>query len=209
MALSVDSVLTEQIRASQSADPVLVRLRGIAESGGSPNLSIYEDDSLRFRGELCVPAMEVRADLLHEVHKSVFAIHPGSTKMYKDLKRHYWWPGMKKSVAEFVARCLVCQQVKADHAKTPGLLQPLSIPEWKWEHITMDFVTGLPRTPSGYDAIWVVVDRLTKSAHFIPYRVGQSTAVLARKYVVEVVRLHGVPISIVSDRDPRFVSRLW
>ena len=136
---------------------------------------------MRFRGRLCVPTTEVQEDLLHEAHRSMFSIHPGSIKMYKDLKRHYWWPGMKKSVAELVARCLVCQQVKADHAKTPGLLQPLSIPEWKWEHITMDFVTGLPRTPSGYDAIWVIVDRLTKSAHFIPYRVGQSTAVLARK----------------------------
>ena len=90
--------------------------------------------------------------------------------MYRDLKQIYWWPGMKKDIAEFVSQCLVCQKAKIEHQKPSGPLQPLEIPEWKWDSISMDFVMGLPRTPSGYDSIWVIVDRLTKSAHFIPVK---------------------------------------
>ena len=88
--------------------------------------------------------------------------------MYQDLKRQYWWKGMKADVARFVSRCLTCQQVKAEHQRPAGLLQLLPIAEWKWEHVTMDFLTGLPRSPRGSDNIWVVVDWLTKSAHFLP-----------------------------------------
>ena len=129
--------------------------------------------------------------------------------MYRNLKDNYWWSEMKKYIAEFVARCLVCQQVKAEHQHPAGLLQALPILEWKWEHITMDFVVGLPRTQQGHDAIWVIVDRLTKSAHFLPVKVSYSLDKLAEVYIREVVRLHGVPFSIVSDRDPRFTSRFW
>ncbi|CAL1392921.1 unnamed protein product [Linum trigynum] len=113
---------------------------------------------------------------------------------------------MKKEVAEHVLTCLLCQKVKAEHQAPAGKLQPLSIPEWKWEKITMDFVYGLPRTQKKNDAVWVIVDRLTKSAHFIPIRWGCSLELLTKKYVEEIVRLHGVPVSIVSDRDPRFTS---
>ena len=116
---------------------------------------------------------------------------------------------MKKDIADFVTKCLVCQQVKAEHQHPAGTLQPLAIPEWKWEHIAMDFVTGLPRTQQGNDALWVVIDRLTKSAHFLPIKVSFSLEKLAELYVREVVRLHGVPLSIISDRDPRFTSRFW
>ncbi|RVX16738.1 Retrovirus-related Pol polyprotein from transposon 17.6 [Vitis vinifera] len=131
----------------------------------------------------CVPNDEdLRRELLEEAHCSKFAIHPGGTKMYKDLRQNYWWSGMKCDIAQFVAQCLVCQQVKAEHQRPAGSLQPLAIPEWKWEHITMDFVIGLPRT---------LGDRL------------------ASLYVKEIVRMHGVPVSIVSDRDPRFTSRFW
>ena len=92
--------------------------------------------------------------------------------MYKDLKIVYWWPGMKKSIARYVSQCDTCQRVKIEHQRPGGSLQPLEIPEWKWEHITMDFVTGLPRSPRGNDAIWVIVDRLTKSAHFLVMKVS-------------------------------------
>ena len=129
--------------------------------------------------------------------------------MYKDLKLLYWWPGMKKDVGEFVARCLTCQQVKAEHRVPAGKLQSLPIPVWKWEKITMDFVTGLPRSQAGHDAIWVIVDRLTKSAHFIPIHTTWTGEKLAQVYLDEIVRLHGVPTSIVSDRDTRFVSHFW
>ena len=116
---------------------------------------------------------------------------------------------MKREVAEFVARCLICQQVKAEHQRPAGLLQPLPIPEWKWEHITMDFVSGLPRTQRGHDCIWVIVDRLTKSAHFLPTRVTYGFDKLAQLYVNEIIKLLGAPVSIVSDRDPKLTSRFW
>ena len=129
--------------------------------------------------------------------------------MYKDLKQHFWWENMKRDIAEHLAKCLTCQQIKAEHQRPGGELQPLPIPEWKWDAITMDFVSALPRTRSGHDMIWVIVDRLTKSAHFIPLKTGCSMEKLAQIYIHEIVRLHGISLTIVSDRDPRFVSRFW
>ena len=171
---------------------------------------ISENGTLLYKGRLCVPSVEVlKREIMEEAHNSAYAMHPGSTKLYRTLKENYWWSGMKKDIAEFVSRCLVCQQVKAEHQHPAGSLQPLPIPEWKWEHITMDFVVGLPRTQQGHDAVWVIVDRLTKSAHFLPVKVSHSLDKLAEIYIREVVRLHGVPFSIVSDRDPRFTSRFW
>ena len=119
--------------------------------------------------------------------------------MYQDLKQLYWWNGMKKDVADFVSRCLTCQQVKAEHQKPAGPFQRLEIPEWKWENITMDFVVGLPPA-SGYDSIWVIVDRLTKSAHFIPVKSNYKASKYAEIYIDQIFRLHGVPLSIISDR---------
>ena len=114
---------------------------------------------------------------------------------------------MKRDVAKYVTECLVCQQVKAEHQHPAGTLQSLPIPEWKWDHITIDFVSGLPPTLRKHDAIWVIVDRLTKTAHFLPVRMTYSLQRLAQLYVDEIVRLHSVPTSIVLDRDPRFTSR--
>ena len=127
--------------------------------------------------------------------------------MYRDLKQMFWWPGLKKEVADYVSKCLTCQKMKVEHQKLSGTLQPLEIPQWKWGQITMDFVTGLPRTSTGHDAIWVIVDRLTKSVHFLPIRVDYTLERLARIYIQEIVRLHGIPSSIISYRDPRFTSR--
>ncbi|WVZ53162.1 hypothetical protein U9M48_004143 [Paspalum notatum var. saurae] len=116
---------------------------------------------------------------------------------------------MKADVANHVAQCDVCQQVKADHQKPAGLLQPLPIPTWKWDEVGMDFVTGLPKTKKGNDAIWVIVDRLTKTAHFIPVKTTYGGAKLAQLYIENVVRLHGVPSRIVSDRGTQFTSKFW
>nr|GFC61566.1 retrotransposable element Tf2 [Tanacetum cinerariifolium] len=151
----------------------------------------------------------LREALLTEAHSSPFSVHPGSTKMYYDLKQHFWWSGMKRDVAMFVSRCLICQQVKIEHQRASGLLQPLDIPVWKWDKISMDFVTELPRTRRRHDAIWVVLDRLTKSAYFLPIRKDYSVSKLAETFQQEIVRLHGTPVAIVSDRDPRFMSRFW
>jgi len=168
------------------------------------------DGILRYRERVCVPRSRVlRKMLLEEGHKSRLSIHPGMTKMYKDLKATFWWTGMKTNVADFVPSCLVCQKAKIEHQRPGGTLEPLEIPQWKWDSIAMDFVTHLPRTTKGFDAIWVIVDRLTKCAHFLPINQKLSMDKLAELYVREVVRLHGVPASIVSDRDPRFTSRFW
>ena len=120
------------------------------------------------KGRICVPDIDdLRRAIMEEAHCLAYAMHPGSTKMYRTIKKNYWWPGMKKNVVEYVSKCLVCQQVKAENQKPPETLQPLPILEWKWEHITMDFVFGLPCTQTSHNAIWVIVDRLTKSTHFL------------------------------------------
>lgn len=152
---------------------------------------------------------ELKKSILEEAHRSGLSIHPGATKMYQDLKRLFWWAGMKKDVAKFVYSCLTCQKSKIEHQKPAGMVQPLRIPEWKWDSISMDFVTGLPRTVKGNDSIWVIVDQLTKSAHFLPMKINHSLERLAELYIEEIVRLHGIPSSIVSDRDPRFTSIFW
>ncbi len=155
---------------------------------------------LSFKGRICVPRMgDLIQSLLTESHGFRYSIHLGVTKMYRDLKRLYWWPGMKKNIVEFVAKCQNYQQAKYEHQRPAGLLQLILISEWKWERIAMDFVVGLPKTLGKFDSIWVVVDRLTKSAHFIPVRIDYNAEQLAKVYVKEIVRLHGVLISIISD----------
>ena len=148
----------------------------------------------------------LKEEILRETHRSNYGIHPGSTEMYRNLQQHYWWNGMKKDVAKHVARCLTYQQVKAQHCKPGRLLRPLEIPEWKWEHITMDFITGLLRSQTGHDTIWEIVDRLTKSAQVLAVRKDFALDQYAELYVQQRVRLHGVPILITSHRDPRFTA---
>ena len=116
---------------------------------------------------------------------------------------------MKRDIARYVERCVTCFQVKADHQKPYGKLQPLEIPVWKWEHITMDLLTKLPKTARGFDVIRVVVDRLTKSAHFIPIRELYTSEKMTDVYTDEIIALHGVPVSIVSDRDTQFTTWFW
>ncbi|GJZ85634.1 putative reverse transcriptase domain-containing protein [Tanacetum coccineum] len=152
---------------------------------------------------------DLRALIMHESHKSKYSVHPGSDKMYQDMKQLYWWPNMKADIATYVSKCLTCLRVKAEHQKPSGLLVQPAIPQWKWENITMDFVTKLPRTQSGNDTIWVIVDRLTKSAHFLPMRETDPMDKLARLYLKEVVTRHGIPVSIICDRDPHFTSNFW
>ncbi|GJV30331.1 retrotransposon protein, putative, ty3-gypsy subclass [Tanacetum coccineum] len=142
-----------------------------------------DDDGILWQGtKLCVPEdPTLREALMTEAHSSPFSIHPGSTKMYHDLKQHFWWSGMKRDVATFVSKCLTCQQVKIEHQRASGAMATVEIP----------------------------VYRLTKSAHFLPIRKDYPVSKLAEMFQQEIVRLHGTPSAIVSDRDPRFTSRFW
>ncbi|GJV25502.1 putative reverse transcriptase domain-containing protein [Tanacetum coccineum] len=144
-----------------------------------------------------------------EAHKTSYSMHPGADKMYHDLRDMYWWSGMKRDIATYVSKCLTCLKVKVEHQRPSGLLQQPEIPEWKWDNITMDFITKLPRTKSGHDTIWVIVDRLNKSAHFLATREDYSMEKFARLYIDEIVARHGVPVSIISDQDGRFMSCFW
>ncbi|KAA3461634.1 DNA/RNA polymerases superfamily protein [Gossypium australe] len=162
-----------------------------------------------FQQSLCTRDSELRQSILREAHSSPNAMHLGGNKLYRDLRELYWWPGLKRKIIDFVSKCLTCKQVKAEHQLPFGLLQPVKIPLWTWERITMDFVSGLPLTPTKKDSVWVIVDRLTKSVHFILVRTDYSLQKLAKLYVAKIVRLHGVRVSIISDRDPRFTSRFW
>nr|GEX57117.1 putative reverse transcriptase domain-containing protein [Tanacetum cinerariifolium] len=150
---------------------------------------------------------DLRTVIMHESHKSKYSIHPGSDKMYQDMKKLYWWPNMKADIATYVR--MTCAKVKAEHQRPSGLLVQPEIPVWKWDNITMDFVTKLPKSPQGYDTIWVIFDRLTKSEIFAPIRETDPLEKLAKLYLKEVVARHGILVSIICDRDPRFASRFW
>ncbi|XP_076922609.1 uncharacterized protein LOC143584432 [Bidens hawaiensis] len=144
------------------------------KEGQQSTQTIYLQMATRY-GQIWIPnTCDVKILLLDEAHKSKYSIHPGATKMYHDLCADYWWPGMKRDIVKHVEKCLTCLQVKAEHQKPYEKIQPLEIPKWKWEHITMDLVTKFPKTSKGFDAIWVIVDRLTKFAHFLPIHESYS-----------------------------------
>ncbi|KAL2230915.1 UNVERIFIED_CONTAM: Transposon Tf2-11 polyprotein [Sesamum indicum] len=173
--IQVKPSLKDKIKDAQAKDPYLQRIKAKVEKGKSDQFIIQEDGALFNEKCICIPNVEeLRMEIMHEVHYALYAMHPCSTKMYRDLRSYYWWPIMKKNVAEFVAKSLTCQQVKAE---TKHQL--------------------------------VIVDRLTKSTHFLPIHQNDSLDKLAELYVSEIVRLHGIPTSIVSDRDHRFTSHFW
>jgi hypothetical protein len=209
--LVIHPLTSDRIKVAQEND---LEVQGLMRKANRSSASgfYFTDDGLLRMGDtrIVIPNdAKLRRDILDEAHKTRYTIHPGSTKMYQDLKKKFWWQGMKRDVAEYVAQCHVCQQVKAEHQRPAGPLQPLSILEWKWDQIAIDFVVGLPKAPGRQDSIWVVIDRLTKSAHFIPFHITDPVPKLAEIYIRDIVRLHGVPVSIVSDRDSRFTSRFW
>ncbi|GJQ89041.1 putative nucleotidyltransferase, ribonuclease H [Tanacetum coccineum] len=180
------------------------------EKSKTEKLEPRADGTLCFNGRswlLCYG--DLRIVIMHESHKSKYSIHPGSDKMYQDIKKLYWWPNMKANIATYVSKCLTCAKVKAEHQRPSGLLVQPEIPQWKWDNITMDFVTKLLKSSQGYDTIWVIVDRLTKSAIFVPMRENDPLEKLARMYLKEVVTRHGIHVSIICDRDPRFASHFW
>jgi hypothetical protein len=178
--LKLESVLLQRIIDAQRSDEGMKHIHEKIEAGKANCFRKDDQGIVLFNNRIVVPKNdEVRQQILEVAHLSRYSIHPGSTKMYHDLKQHYWWTKMKIEIARYVARCDTCKRVKAIHMKTSGPLQSLHSPTWKWEDISMDFIVGLPRIAKGYDSIWVIVDRLTKIAHFLPVKTDHPVAVYA------------------------------
>ncbi|GJR24923.1 putative reverse transcriptase domain-containing protein [Tanacetum coccineum] len=185
LIITVHPKLPSQILEAQSEALKEENVKNENLRGMDKSLEIRPDGTRCIKNQSWLPLFGGLKDLImmHESRKSKYSIHPSSDKMYHDLKKLYWWPNMKAIIAEYVGKCLTCSRVKAECQKPSGLLVQPEIPMWKWERITMDFVTKLPKTSIGHDTIWVIVDRLTKSAHFIPTRATDSMETLTRSHV--------------------------
>jgi hypothetical protein len=167
------------------------------------------DGVLWFKNRLVIPKdFKLYHKIMDEAHCSRYSIHLETNKMYQDLKKNFWWTRMKREIAKYVAKCDTGRRVKADRLRPTGNLQPLKIPEWKWEDICMDFIMCLPCTSRGYNTIWVIMDCLTKSAHFIPVATMYKVRQYAELYITHIVRYHGVPKIIISDRGSIFITRI-
>ncbi|WVZ70448.1 hypothetical protein U9M48_019118 [Paspalum notatum var. saurae] len=190
--LIIEPTIKEQIITAQKQDKGMAIIREGMDEKKRACFTLDDQGVLWFKNRLVVPKdMELRKKILDEAHTSMFTMHPDSNKRYQDLKHKFWWTRMKREIARYVSECDVCQRVKADHLKPAGMLQPLSLPAWKWEDIHMDFIVGLPHTQRGYDSIWYNAQKY------------------AEIYISRIVSLHGVPRTITSDRGSLFVSRFW
>jgi hypothetical protein len=210
--ISVEPTLHEQIVMAQIGYKGVQVIKEMIEQKVDKYKCFRQDNkgTLWFGDRLVVPKNpELRKKILDEAHLSKFSMHPDSNKMYHDLRSLYWWTRMKREIAKYISECDTCQRVKASHLKVAGTLQPLPIPSWKWEDICMDFIVGLPNTSRHHDSIWVIVDRLTKTAHFLPVHTTHRAEKYAEIYIDQIVRLHGIPRTIVSDRGAPFVARFW
>ncbi|GKD88694.1 reverse transcriptase domain-containing protein [Tanacetum coccineum] len=205
MNMTLQSSVKDKILAAQKEafDEPAEMQRGLDEL-----IERRSDGAPYYLNRIWVPLKgDVKTLIMDKAYKSRYSVHPGADKMYYDLRDVYCWSGMKKDIAVYVSKCLTCLKVKAKYQRPSGLLQQPKIPEWKWERIAMDFVTKLPRTSSGHDAIWIIMDRLTKSAHFLPIHEDYKRDRLDR--LCEIISRYGVPISIIYDHDSRFTSRFW
>ncbi|GKB00668.1 putative reverse transcriptase domain-containing protein [Tanacetum coccineum] len=181
MAMTIQSGVKSMILVAQSEAFKEENAPAERLHGSDQQMERKEDESLYFMDRIWVPLVGcVRTIIMDEAHKTRYSVHPGADKMYHDLRDMYWWPGMKRDIATYVSKCLTCSKVKAEHKRPSGLLHQPEMPEWKWDNITMDFITKLPRTKSGHDTIWVIVDRLTKSAHLLATSEDYSMEKLAR-----------------------------
>jgi hypothetical protein len=210
--ISVEPTLQEKIIMAQIGDKGLQVIKEMLNQKVDKYKCFRQDSKgvLCFEDRLVVPKNpELRKKILDEAHLSKFSMHPGSNKMYHDLRSLYWWTNMKREIAKYVSECDTCQRIKASHFKVAGTLQPLPIPSWKWEDICMDFVVGLPNTSRHHDSIWVIVDRLTKTAHFLLVHTTHKAKKYAEIYIDQIVCLHGIPRTIVSDRGALFVAHFW
>ena len=176
---------------------------------GKTRKFFLRDGFLFFGNRLCVPkSSELRRLLLKECHNSPWAGHPGQRRSLALLEREFFWEKMREDMEEYVHTCIICQQDKSDTQRQGGLLQPLPIPERPWMSVSMDFITQLPQV-HGYNGIMVVVDRFSKYVVFVPTKIPCGAERIAELFFKNMVRYWGMPLSIVSDRDPRFTGRFW
>jgi hypothetical protein len=198
-------MLRGEIIATQGNDEGVAHIKSRLTEG-DPKVDYFhvdEEGTLWFKDRLVVPKNhELRKKIFDEAHTSKYFIHPGSTKMYHDLKAQFRWTRMKHETACYVAECDMRRIVKADHMRLATLLQPLSIPAWKWEDISMDFIVCLPLTGHKFNSIWVIVERLTKFAHFISVHTFYRAEKYMELYISHIMCLHGVLKTIISDRGP-------
>ncbi|WVZ89221.1 hypothetical protein U9M48_035649 [Paspalum notatum var. saurae] len=204
--LIIEPTIKEQIIKAQKQDKGMAFIREGMDEKKRACFTLDDQGVIWFKNRLVVPKdMELRKKILDEAHTSMFTMHPGSNKMYQDLKQKFWWTHMKREIAKYVSECDVCQRVKADHLKPAGMLQPLALPAWKWEDIHMHFIVGLPRTQKGYDSIWVIIDRFTKSAHFIPVKNRRASKwLLLRLYTGEHVTF-GPDLVTQAEEQVKFI----
>jgi hypothetical protein len=166
---------------------------------------VEENNSRR----LCIPTHQLQLRVISECHDRDYAAHPGENRLIANLRKSFFWPKMKDMAHNYVKTCERCQKSKPRNKKLPGLQQPLPVPMGCWEEVSMDFMTSLPRSQRGNDMLMVVVDRLSKQAHFIPVKSTYGATEIAQIYHDKVFKHHGIPRAIISDRDPRFTADFW
>jgi hypothetical protein len=173
------------------------------------NYTLEADGIPLYKNRVYIPNVhDLKLSILREIHNVTYVGHPGYQKSVAVVKSHYFWSGMKREIVEYITKCMECKKVKFEHRHPAGLLQPIPIPEWKWEVVTMDFITGLPRTSKQHDSIMVVVDKITKDTHFIPLKTTHKAADVVDIFLKEVARLHGIPkIIVIGTRNSPQISR--
>jgi hypothetical protein len=210
--ITLTPTLRTEIIAAQKDDEGMGHIKRRMREG-DPKVACFREDAegtLWFKERLVVPRREaLKKKILDEAHTSRYSIHPRSTKMYHDLRQQFWCTRMKHEAARYVSECDTCRKVKADYMKPGGLLQPLSIPEWKCDDISMDFIVGLPLMARKFDSIWVIIDRLSKYTHFIPVHTNYNVQKYAGIYIARVLCLHRVLKMIISDQGSQFVAHFW
>jgi hypothetical protein len=226
--ISVEPTLLDQIIMAQLVDKGVQIIKVNLNQKVEKYKCFLQDSKgiLWFEDRLVVTKnRDLKKKILDEAHLSKLSMHPGSTKMYHDLKPLYWWTMMKREIAKYVTKCDTCQRIKASHLKLAGALQPLSIPSWKWDDINIDFIVGLPytsrhhdsiwvivglpNTSRHHDSIWVIVDRLTKVVHFLPVHTTDKAHKYAELYIDQIMCLHGLPRTIVFDGRAQFIAKFW
>jgi hypothetical protein len=209
MAIAIPS-WTHDITASYCTDEVASKL--LQEVTVAPNSHAnysIQSGILRYKGRVYIGiATDLKQRVFDSFHSSIFGGHSGARVTYHKLKHSFYWPKMKNYVAEQIAACPICQISKTEKIQYPGLLEPLKIPQKKWSEVSMDFVEGLPMS-KGKNVILVVVDRLTKYAHFLPLSHPYTVQSVADIFINNIIKLHGPPTVITTDRDTIFLSKLW